>query len=459
MSPSHRSRSHRPVASFSRSLISFLNSALSCLFPSAKQTAVQVYDYPKVTYTKRRSISRPRHLKPILSNNIPASKIHFIHYLPVELLSLIFIIGSKQDSFFPIVISHVCSAWRQIALRTPELWCRILLSPQESMWRERVRRSRACFLDIQLCSTRVTKFGFHRSQDLDPYSVNWYMQIVFPHIRRWRSLDIDFTQQVPHLWKAVLAGCFTPAPWLEELSLKYRLNDDTREFFLFASFTPRLRRLRVDGIRLIWTPSLFGNLTFLDYTHHGFTSGHQAVQDVISILVVTSRITELRVLFPRGQIACLPSRREVVTQRATLPFLNHLVLKVDGSDIPFEIAHLVTLISSPTLSILRLIDLKRAHDSFQSLKSFFYVYPLPPSLRFIYIGHAWYDPSMVHAMVHSLPRLWKILIRRSRLPEQVLYLKNPTIGMDGPINHAEEHKLYQSHLHQLDVHYFPVCSK
>ena len=93
------------------------------------------------------------------------------------------------------------------------------------------------------------------------------MQIVHPHLRRWRSLEILFLEYTPHLWKAALASCASPAVMLQDLSLVYRLNDDPQEFLLFSGFTPRLRRVTIDGIRLAWLPSLFANLTFLYYTH------------------------------------------------------------------------------------------------------------------------------------------------------------------------------------------------
>ena len=71
----------------------------------------------------------------------------------------------------------------------------------------------------------------------------------------------------PYLWKAALANCASPAIVLQGVSLVYRLNYDPQEFLLFSGFTPRLRRVTIDGIRLAWLPSLFANLTFLYYTH------------------------------------------------------------------------------------------------------------------------------------------------------------------------------------------------
>ena len=343
-----------------------------------------------------------------------------IYRLPVELLSHVFVLGSEDDSNLPVTVSHVSKDWRHIALHTSSLWRRITLDSKEHMWRERIRRARECSLDIQLLPWTTAQSGLLRPQAINPYTVQWYMHIVLPHLRRWRSLEIHFSEYTPYLWKAALAGCNSPAIMLQDISLVYRLNDDTQEFLLFSGFAPRLRRLTVDGIRLAWLPSLFANLTFLDYTHHGFTSSHRTVEDVVSILTVSCRLIELRLFFPRGKMACLPSRHDYVTKSITLPSLTHIRLTVDGYDIPFELAHLVTLLVTPSLSHLRLVDLNRTSHPFPSLKSFFYVYALPPTIRVIQLGHGWYDPKMIRPMTLCLPQLLKIYVKRFSAPEQVL---------------------------------------
>lgn len=415
---------------FFLALSAYKNERLGCVWllnfrsPSPYLAPVQ---YGSKTALQPRSISHPRQLRsapPLNINHL--AHVHFIQRLPVEIISLIFIIGSEQDTNFPITVSHVCSSWRHVALHTPALWRHIALGPQEDQWRERILRAKACSLDIQLSPWRITRLGFRRSQYLYAYSVHWYMQVATPYIRRWRSLDIEFSNYEPFLWRASLANCSSPAPLLEELSLVYRNNDDPQEYFLFAAYAPRLRRLTVDGISLVWIPSLFGNLTFLDYTHHNFTSGHQAVHNVISILRVTTQLITLHILFPQGPVPYLPARTEPVTRRVSLMELKELVLKVDGHDIPFELASLISLVSSPKLSTLRLVDLREAQYAFRSLKSFFYVYPIPRTLRYVYIGYAWYDPKMLQAMVQSLPILSRITVKKSRTPEQVFLLNRRT---------------------------------
>ncbi|KAF8158294.1 hypothetical protein B0H34DRAFT_708192 [Crassisporium funariophilum] len=472
--PSIRYNTRRRALTFSRSLARIFKPRFSFTFFSrhnAQPVPVPVQMQQPIVFipphpghiSHSGHISRPRPLRrpPPTYTPIQIFQPHPIYRLPVELISLIFVSGSEDDPDFAIVVSHVCRAWRHIALQTPSLWRRITLNTKEHMWRERIRRARACSLDIQLLPWSTPRTGVPRARELNLYTVQWYMHIVLPYISRWRSLEIVFAEYAPYLWKATLASCVAPATALQDLSLVYRLNDDTEEFTLFSGSAPRLRRVTLDGIRLRWLPSLFANLRFLDYTHHGFTSGHQAVDDVISILTVSSRLSELRLLFPRGQKARLPPRRDYVTKRIRLPYLTDLHLIVDGSDIPFELAHIVTLISTPRLSSLHLIDLRYAHHSFHSLKSFFYVYALPSALRFIHISHGWYDPRMIPPMAQSLSRLQRIMIKRSRVPEHVLYVNNHLRrthwhkGSTHRTHGQNSHRHGSTTIDRFNVHYFP----
>lgn len=75
--------------------------------------------------------------------------------LPPELLIHIFVLATL-DSLYPIQspldttplnISHVCQRWRHIALSTPTLWRRIVLTPSDLSPRASVRPSTLTFLD------------------------------------------------------------------------------------------------------------------------------------------------------------------------------------------------------------------------------------------------------------------------------------------------------------------------
>ncbi|KAF5315083.1 hypothetical protein D9619_007358 [Psilocybe cf. subviscida] len=414
MRSSSEAKSPMRWSNFTRSFSDFI-SKLSC-------STLSKHPSDSFATPRRTTISHPKQLRRVIPNS-PLSP-HPIGQLPVELIAYIFDIGSQDDTSFPVIVSHVCREWRDISLNTPSLWRHITLGPNELGCRKRLRRAKAHPLDIKLSSS-ATESRHNQFHVMNMYAANRYMGMVKPYTHQWRSLDIHFAQYASHLWQVGLANCASPAPQLEEFSLVYRLNDDIQEFSLFDGYAPRLRRVTIDGIRLEWAPSLFTNLTFLDYSHHGFTSGNSAVHDVINILSVSAQLVELRILFPRGRTPRLPATSEAVTTVVNLPQLSRLSLRVDGSDIPFELAHLVTLINAPSLTTLHLTDLRRSHRAFPSIKSFFYVYALPRTLRLISVSHGWYDPRMVQALYQALPRLAHIHVKRTRAPEQVLDLKPP----------------------------------
>jgi len=204
---------------------------------------------------------------------------------------------------------------------------------------------------------------------------------------------------------------------LEELSLSYPRNDDTKEFSLFSGCAPRLRRVTLDGIRLAWHPSLFGNLTFLDYTHHAFTWGHDGVQDVLNMLQVSSQLVEFRILFPQKRVATLPPRAPPTNQRIVLPRLTHLHIRVDSAGIPLELAHLLSLTHTPSLISLRFIDLSRRQHTLPNLSSFFQLYSLPRTLRIVRIEHGWYDQQLIFPLLYALPNIRHLVVRRPHAPD------------------------------------------
>ena len=251
---------------------------------------------------------------------------HPITQLPSELLGHIFVLGSEDDTQFPIVVSHVCKIWRVIALHTPSLWRRISLDSRKLMWVERVRRAKVCTLDVEIRPQLVPVCRrTSRRSYLDARSVELYVHLVSPFIYRWRSLHIEFQHYAPYLWNAALSSCCAAddprsveASNLEHLSLIHPLNDDPKEFLLFGGYTPRLRSATLHGIRLMWLPSLFANLTSLDYTHHGFTCGSDAYLELYCMLQVCSKLQNLRLAFPQNTHRTTSKRRcprEVPTHR------------------------------------------------------------------------------------------------------------------------------------------------
>ena len=370
-------------------------------------------DVPNLT------ISHPRRLKRPPLPVFPTP--HLICRLPYELLAHTFVLGAESDPMLPVTVSHVCRTWRRLALRTPALWRRVTLDSRLDMWNERIRRAKACPLEVQLVPWSIHYPHPHRPRNdrRDMAAVQWYMHIVAPYIRRWRSLEIVFSDYSPYLWNAALSACCSmgksaQAPLLEELTLLYRNNDDTKEFCLFSNYAPRLRRVTLDGIKLTWTPSLFRNLTFLDYTHHGSTRGYSAVREVLDMLSVSHHLVELRLLFPHRRPThyhSLPDPLE--TPPVVLNMLSVLRLCVQGRDIPFELAQIATLLYTPALKQLHLADINERNDVFPSVRIFFRSYAIPKSLRVLIIEHGWCDDHVLSS------------IRRAPLPIKHLVLRRP----------------------------------
>jgi hypothetical protein len=345
---------------------------------------------------------------------------HFIHALPQEILAHIFVLGTEEHTIFPVTVSHVCGAWRELALRTPALWRRIALDRREDMWKERIRRAKSCSLDIQLMPWSSTASGSTCWQRLDVHSVQWYMHLVTPYINRWRSLEIFFAGYSPFLWNAALSGCcgvdrVVHAPFVEDIMLIYPQNDDTKYFTLFAGHAPRLRRLSLDGLRLTWLPSLFSNLTFLDYTHHGFSHGRQAVHEVLTMLHVSSRLVHLRLLFPwhGAKTKRAPPDSPPTFAPITLSALTRLHIRINGPDIPLELIHLLSYTSAPALSSLHLLDLCESSKPFSRLRSFLQACGRPLLLKTLCIEHGWCGPQLVTAF-STLPCLHQFVVKCSQ---------------------------------------------
>ncbi|KAF9454779.1 hypothetical protein P691DRAFT_655191 [Macrolepiota fuliginosa MF-IS2] len=407
-------------------------------------------------------ISRPRHLRRAAVAPVPDvyngpycwDHRHFIHRLPTELLSHIFVLGAEDDPHLPLSVSQVCRSWRHIALSTPSLWRRIVLSPHKYMWKERIRRARACTLDIELLPTalapiRPRPLHYYPRRHLDFYSVQWLMQIALPHIHRWRSLEVIFTEQSPYLLNAALSflADLQSPPSLQEITLIHRLNEDPQPFILFNGYVPSLRKLVIDGPRVALFPDMFANLTYLDYTHHRFSTGSEAIHEILSLLSLCPKLISLRLLFPHQftNLTSVYHKPPRPNSRIPLPSLSQLQLALDPSspDVPYELPLLLTHLSTPVLHTIKFMDPSRRQSPFPNLKSFFWMYAIPRSLRFIHIEGGWFDPGMVDPIVKSLPRLRKVILRRGgRGSEHVIYNETQagTLRRSDPYHHKHAHR-------------------
>ncbi|KAJ3554398.1 hypothetical protein NM688_g3134 [Phlebia brevispora] len=371
-------------------------------------------DYPDPSLTRGFHHSR--------RNDVMYHIPHRIMQLPAELLAYIFVLGSEDDTRIPVVISHVCRVWRAVALHTPLLWRHISLDSRKFMWIERIRRAKACTLDVELRPQMQPGRRTLRRAYLDARSVESYMLLVIPHIPRWRSLRIEFQHYAPHLWNAALSACcgtngLVQAPRLEHISLIHPYNDDTKEFLLFNGYAPRLRSATIQGIRLAWLPALFANLTVLDYTHHSFTRGHDAFFELFSMLQVSSQLQELRLAFPpRSHHSLNPHSADIpANAHLHLDKLRSLTLHVSAEDIPSALLQLIPRLRMRGLKSLSLVSpppsaliYQNRHyrdlsvilpPPFLRLRNFFKVLPRLSKLSHLRIEHAWCESSFVLSLL------------------------------------------------------------
>lgn len=367
---------------------------------------------------------------------------HPITILPPELMAHVFVLAAEDDIMMPIVVSHVCRAWRSLALRTPSLWRRISLDSRLRMWTERLPRTRACTLDVEILPQTSAIGSRVRRQYLDARMVQLYMHMVSPYLPRWRSLTIEFQHYAPYLWNAVLSCCTGSgpgmrAPQIEHVSLRYRHNDDTTEFTLFDGHAPRLRSAVVEGIRLTWLPSLFANLTILDYSHHGFTRGHDAEAELFQMLWVSSRLQDLRLTFPSHSFKTVDTHRYALPSKAFI-YLDHLTsltLHVGSTDIPSALVQLLPRLHLRNLRSLHLLSLALPSHSqdtypgppFLRLRKFLKALTRLPRLSYLHLDPAWCDASFIVGLLNfHVPRLQHLALCSPRLDDGILWAVGET---------------------------------
>ena len=252
------------------------------LFPPPSTTSsyyAQVRMSPSVHHPSR-SDSYPLHLFHQYPPKVVVRPTHnpthmqtFIHTLPVELLSRIFLIGWQEDAdpddiltsqvTFEVLVSHVCHRWRDVALSNPVLWSIIHMRTIAHMQRAStyLNRNRHHLFDVHIdtCAEDEHIPGHTLFRD-EFYPV---FDIVVPHIDRWRSLHLkvrDLTCKAGA--RSVLSSC-GGAPHLETLHLWHIENWGTPErlytaigpppVVVFDQKLPMLKNIILTGVNLPWT--------------------------------------------------------------------------------------------------------------------------------------------------------------------------------------------------------------
>lgn len=212
-----------------------------------------------------------------------------IHSLPVELLTWIFILGSRFDypysdspfllkpdqeynaapsSNFQVIVSHVCQRWRQVALRTQSLWTTLHFReqshiPRAKAYLARCLTSSTCLLDILVDTVAIEDHT--PGITLYKEEIDTIFQIIIPHVERWRAFHLKICDnECKGAARHFLSTC-GPAPNLETLQL-YHFEDyrTTQNLYIathrppvvvFNNTIPRLKNVSLIGVNLPWAKS------------------------------------------------------------------------------------------------------------------------------------------------------------------------------------------------------------
>lgn len=224
--------------------------------------------------------------------------------LPVELLSRIFTLGAgfnypyeespfllkpNQDQYpppssFPLLASHVCHRWREIALRTPSFWTTIhfrepvhLARAQAYLERCSASSTYPYCLDI-LVDTVAPEDHIH-GVTLCREELVQVFDIIIAHVGHWRSFHLKIRDNVCKATARRYLSTCGPAPSLETLQLYHFENyvtvDNLYEathrppVIVFENQVPKLRNVSLIGVNLPWLKSPYlMNLQKLELALH-----------------------------------------------------------------------------------------------------------------------------------------------------------------------------------------------
>ncbi|CAK5281100.1 unnamed protein product [Mycena citricolor] len=179
--------------------------------------------------------------------------------LPAELLGVIFLFAlidewepmtEFDDAAFPVepvVLSHVCRLWRDVALAHSALWSTLWIDrprkahlPMVQLWLE---RSASCSLSISLRQTDYAQTFSNPTQEEHDLT-DQILLLLLGHTHRWYSLRLSFTTSAQQALASFSTG---DASMVQHVSLETdRWDCQSADAFHSALYScPSLRRLNL----------------------------------------------------------------------------------------------------------------------------------------------------------------------------------------------------------------------
>ncbi|PPQ82580.1 hypothetical protein CVT26_012387 [Gymnopilus dilepis] len=212
-----------------------------------------------------------------------------VHSLPIELLSIVFLLGASYDdpyadgpfllkpeqeykpvpsSNFQVVVSHVCQHWRLVALSIPTLWTTLHFTDPSHLSRAKTYLSRCSssqnyLLDVLVETVHADDHVPGRT--LYNEELDQIFHIIIPHIKRWRAFHLKISDNDCKGTARLHLGTCGGAPHLETLQLYHFEHYRTSQSLYLATFRPpviifgnslpKLRNISLIGVNLAWENS------------------------------------------------------------------------------------------------------------------------------------------------------------------------------------------------------------
>ena len=348
--------------------------------------------------------------------------------LPEELLIKIFE-HCVEDGWTraPVVVSHVCSAWRKAA-HAPKVWSHVYANGDDPKALERTRfwleRAKGANLHVTVVAT----------WRIPTRPIMELMAILVERSAQWRSLKIE-TDSLHHA-DIILAECTKPTPELRSVDIRTAaldaqdsdgVSDLTRLADKFnADFAPRLTSASYVSTIVPAVPIFPTHLTNLVLEVKESPSHRPLSAE--AIIGVLERLPELRALslsmplmYEHEFVAEVDPDRVV-----SLPMLDTLTLYG-----PTDLNEILTRIQAPALRELYLRSLEdlgyRQRPIGPSLARFIEI--STPPLRLLELHDIDLDPETFEACFAALPGLRELRLHESSISDATVQLLNGPRGL------------------------------
>lgn len=294
-----------------------------------------------------------------------------IHSLPDELLGLIFS-HCVQDATHikpfcaPLLVTHVCSRWRQTAFAYPPLWSKIILNRENlkskgienliAMW---LQLSKRCLLDVY--------FDVHCGHWLDlavweelKWSIDLCQRLagmLAPHCPRFRSLKGTFHECIAPMLS------FSQMKSLEVLDILDESQDTETDNYDFSTPLPHLHTIILRRVFLgekVQTLCAQKQVTHLE----------AALLTVSDACMLLGALPALEIasfsLFHTAEDDDLGNRTATTWRRVYVPTLTHLHIACHR----LSPSTLLNRLATPNLSSLHLENFGHPHSFWMALRAF-----------------------------------------------------------------------------------------